>query len=403
MQSVLFSVVASLSIFTFTAWGQPPLPPATQPPKPSGSQETKDITADTKLGGKNLDEWIRDTQHQAPSIRQLAIQSIPWYQKAAAKAVPYLADRLTKDSDASVRVYAAMALGGIPMADKQDIQTAVTALASRLGGDPNNPQMAGEDPQATIRFHAAAALARLGANAKPAIPRLRNAVLDANSWEIRKAAVDALGQAAPSPTGPDSNCIASLVGHSIATRAGKFAARLPWYWRRSVPPTQQADIDLVVRALQKNVNSEHEELVNIASLVALMRMTAAKDQKMQATLAQVQITPDRIMEVVAGVFLKNPRPAVRMHALAALGEFASSTQRFIPNMIEALKDSNPEVVMMAIGALGQEGTQAQKAIDPLTQLMEQHKGADDPIGYAAKIALEKIKGQVKPPITPPKP
>ena len=112
-----------------------------------------------------------------------------------------------------------MALGIIQFADKKQQDEAVAALASRLGGD----QLMKEDPQAVVRFYAALSLARFGGDAKSAIPRLMNAARDQNSWEIRKAAIIALGRAAPGQGGPDSSCLQTLA--FCLTRDTSFEVR----------------------------------------------------------------------------------------------------------------------------------------------------------------------------------
>ncbi len=75
-------------------------------------------------------------------------------------------------------------------------ETAADALA-RIG-EPAIPQLAEllDDPNPTVRMHAARALGRMGSQARPAVPKLVAALEDPEP-DVQRAAARALGQMGP--------------------------------------------------------------------------------------------------------------------------------------------------------------------------------------------------------------
>ena len=75
-------------------------------------------------------------------------------------------------------------------------ETAADALA-RIG-EPAIPQLTGllDDPNPTVRMHAARALGRMGSQAQPAVPRLVAALEDPEP-DVQRAAARALGHMGP--------------------------------------------------------------------------------------------------------------------------------------------------------------------------------------------------------------
>src|SRR5262249_24367903 len=87
-----------------------------------------------------------------------------------------------KDPDVSLRVNAVITLGFVGLNEDQ-VRQGVDALKQCL-----------RDTQGIVRYQAAEALNRLGApQGYDAIPSLIAATQDNSSWEIRRAAVNALG------------------------------------------------------------------------------------------------------------------------------------------------------------------------------------------------------------------
>src|SRR5438067_7836714 len=99
--------------------------PAAEPPSPPTPPEI------TEVGGKKLDDWIKDLGNSDPSVREEAIRAVALFPNAN-KAVPALLERL-HDSDESPRVKAAQALAIIKIDDDKKAEVA-KKLGERLNG-----------------------------------------------------------------------------------------------------------------------------------------------------------------------------------------------------------------------------------------------------------------------------
>ena len=91
MRFCYHSALIVLFAIALTALAQPPQPPPAtgKGPVPLPAPQPPEPTAETKAGGKNLDEWIQDLRHPSdPGMRVMALQTVPGYGKVAAKAAP---------------------------------------------------------------------------------------------------------------------------------------------------------------------------------------------------------------------------------------------------------------------------------------------------------------------------
>ena len=77
---------------------------------------------DKEIGGKKLRQWIQDTRHQDPGVRETAIRAITLYGKDGRKAGKSLILEL-RDADPSLRSNAAVAIAAIGL-DKEDLEEA---------------------------------------------------------------------------------------------------------------------------------------------------------------------------------------------------------------------------------------------------------------------------------------
>src|SRR5437899_13054456 len=65
-----------------------------------------------KVGGKTIDQWIKDLKDSDPGVQVTAAQSIPYFKEAEArKALPALIERLTNARYTSMRVNVCITLG----------------------------------------------------------------------------------------------------------------------------------------------------------------------------------------------------------------------------------------------------------------------------------------------------
>ena len=141
-----------------------------------------------EIGGRTLEEWIRDIDSSDPSVRAHAIQIIVEFGPSVRKALPAITRQVKRLNDLSPQAYAIIALAELvpmtpPSANPDKWTTdAINALILEL-----------ENPESVIRFRAATALGYIGPPARNAVNMLIPRLLDRNSWEIRKAACFALG------------------------------------------------------------------------------------------------------------------------------------------------------------------------------------------------------------------
>src|SRR5207237_1900287 len=134
-------------------------------------------------------EWMNDLKDKDVSVRERAVAALKVYEEEARDAAPLIIKAMS-DQDMSLRVNATITLGFIGMSEK-DRSEGVSALKYRVV----------KDAQGIVRFQAAVALGRLGADAYDAVPSLILASQDIHCWEIRQAAMGALATAGWNPNG----------------------------------------------------------------------------------------------------------------------------------------------------------------------------------------------------------
>ncbi len=155
-----------------------------------------------KIGGKTLEQWIKEITHRDPGVRETAVRAVPYFGEPAVAATPELLKVLGNDPDAACRVYAAISLSGLA----EDLKDKAAADAIRvLINEAENC------PQAIVRLHAVWALGSFGPKAAAAIPVLVKRVHDPNSWELRQAALISLAAVAKDKNfGPDGHAVAGV-------------------------------------------------------------------------------------------------------------------------------------------------------------------------------------------------
>src|SRR5262245_18707835 len=155
------------------------------------------------IGGEDLEAWIKKLSHKDPDVRREAIATLPAFGPPAAKAVPKIVDMLG-DQDTAVRMQALYTLSSNPIDDPNQLKELIARLDSLLTYH-----------QASVRIQAALAAARIGPPANKLIPKLLNdysMIRNANSYEVRRASVFALGRVAIDPAnGPDRKVLSALL------------------------------------------------------------------------------------------------------------------------------------------------------------------------------------------------
>jgi HEAT repeat protein len=235
---------------------------------PGASKEIDKLSSSVKKNGKTLVEWMDELKSTDPSIRLRAVATLKAYDKLAQNATPQLLKALT-DKDASTRVNACITLGiiGYNQRDRNNVISGITTLLN--------------DSQGIVRYQAAIALAKFGADANMAVPSLCQLTKDNISWEIRGAACTALAAAgAREDSGIDPDAWLSLIQ----------ALRDPYYEVKYAAlqgllflgkPLLETDTRIELAALQHLYNDRHEVLAIWAHLCA-MRITAITEDHLNA-------------------------------------------------------------------------------------------------------------------------
>lgn len=280
---------------------------------------------ESTVGGKTRDQWLHEIKERDPGVAAKAMQAVAQFGPDIDKeAGPLLIARLG-DKDISVKVNAALAIGEIGLAPA-DVAAGVAGLRRMLG-----------DTQAIVRFHAAIALGRLKAEARPAVPELLYTIRDTSCWEIRKAAAYALANATAVRGQPgDPRVIQALVvalaDHSSKVRLEAILG-LMMVGTPPTPADRQAEFNALTAVL-----ADRDKVVTIWAHMALMRM----DKNFEPHLA-----------AIAKLLATSPDASVRSSAAMALGQAGPEARGYISELIKALEEREPDVVNAATSALVQ--------------------------------------------------
>jgi HEAT repeat protein len=325
----------------------------------------------SEINGKNLQAWIKDLKDPDPGVRERAAKTICGFDLdiAAREAGGALIDTLS-DSDTGVRVNALVTLATVGVHDKF-ADKAVVALTQRL-----------EDQQAIVRLHAAVVLAHMDLDARGAIPNLILRSKDLSAYEIRKAAVHALGRigAADKKNQVDVRAAKALI--EVFTSSPD----------RSAEVRQEAVMALGVMGIPDKLQDKQAEL-------AALKIAFNDKDKGVAIWSRVSYMAidDVSEEHLAAIclHLKGKDYAARLEAVRALGTMGPKAKAKIADLFDQLSDKEPNMINGAAWALGEMGNDAAKAIPFMTELM-QRKDLPEGTIKALKDAIDRINGKPAP-------
>jgi HEAT repeat protein len=364
------------------------------PPGPNNNPSSENkITANSKLDGKTLREWVAEIKANDPSVQRTAIQAVMNYGAVARNdAVPAIISVLNREraSEVSVKVNGVMALGFLGMNEK-DLKSGVGCLINLLG-----------DREAIVRRYAVGALASLGPDARSAIPSLVNLTKSKEDSETRQAAVNALGIMAwdkARKEGPDARAFRAITealsDHSIQVRSDALKALIMITPSNSGGRISNADRTNAIGKLEGLlVHKDKSEAVWAHLALMLLDSARLNDANVKAMVKILKLGDSRVRcnaaQALGGTWrLANMPPNGPITSSITP---KSSWGMVISDLIELLSEKDLSVVFNAINALGEFGSAAMKAKPKLGELA-QHK--DPLIQKAAVLALEKITGRQK--------
>jgi HEAT repeat protein len=335
---------------------------------PQGSTSTKPVPPKEILG-KSVKEWVKEMTDKDPAVKVKAIQIMTNFgESARGEAGKALIGRLN-DTDASVRVNAAMAIQAIGL-DEKDVAEAVQTIQRRFA----------VETQAFVRYHLTMLAAQIGPPCRVILNDLAQKAKDPGSYEIRKAAVYALGQIgmAADREFADSRAVAALI-ELFASGSKDISAevRLEAVVALSgIGNVNGNDRSRIISAF-KSATGDKEKTVAIWANVGLMTYDKMDDKYMTGVTKNLKA---------------NEPYNLRLQATRALGVMGSKSKGEVTELIDCLSDKEPLFVAVVAWSLGQIGDDAEKAVPALEQI-EKSKDANETVKTAAKDALSKITGK----------
>src|SRR5437588_3526664 len=331
--------ILSLAALGLLAVAVPPAAPQIGGDKKKDDQAKKepDITAETLVSGKNLDEWIKlispPITNPDRSKTEMAIKAILNYPpEVAKKAVRPLIVELKKHPataliDMNVRVNGAVALGlilsSVKEPDMAQVSDAVDLLQKML-----------KDDQVVVRMRACQALAQLGPMAKKTIPDLAKLAEDKKfSWELRDFAVKALGpvswdkKESPPEVAVDA-LIAALKDSAFKVRLSALDA-LHRLRVAEIPASENDSRQRYIKALNTMANNDPEPICKLRAHVSVY-LTYKDYADKKKRLPQI------------ANFLESPDPLVRAEAVQVLGGFGAEAKDVLKQLDKmSVNDADP--------------------------------------------------------------
>ncbi len=328
-----------------------------------------------EVAGQTLDQWVKEILDRDPGVRERALQTVVLFGPEARRHAAHAILQEMSDRDPSLRANAAVAIGAIG-ADDDDARAALERLKELLS-----------DSQAIVRMRAALALGGFGPPARLAIPKMALAIRDPynSSWEVRKALAYALGttgvdrQEGPHPTSvralADILCSPAMLRDPCALVRLEAVRSLVLLGRPASPADYRYALTAILRAFD-----DRDPSVALWARVAVMRIQDKVSEKYLSGISK---------------FLTDRDPQVRIQALQALAMIGGEAADHVPEMVARLKDPEPMVVGWAIESLGRMGPAARDAVPSLRKLSDETKS-----GFFKQYALAAVDAITKPKDSP---
>ncbi len=336
------------------------------------SDSMKDATP-SEVGGKTLDQWIKQISTKDPSKREQAMQMVLAFgAKRAQQAVPTIIAELKKHTpntpiDLSVRVSGAEALGtilgSVKDPDPKQLKDAVKVLQALC-----------KDGQVLVRTRAVQALRVLGPEAHVALNEVMRVAHDPDTWQARQAGLQTLTVLILMEKTPPSSTV--LAVYYKALNDNSMAVRIEAI--RCVSQLTLAPDSTAYATLLRNMElatKDVEPSVQIWAHLGVMTVRHA-------------IGTDHLTAIAK--MLEHHDAAIRLQSAQALTLIGKEAKPASGSLIAALRDPDPGVVLGCIVALAR--MEAANAVPALTKLSEDTK-QEEIVKKAAKDAVEHISGK----------
>lgn len=376
--------------------GMPPMMPVqpVQPVPPPAPEKKANINWPKEIGGKNLDAIIKEMKtHPDPAVREAAVRTLPGFgPKARDQGGNDLVELMTKDQDWNVKLAAVsvcptilFGYANIPAPDAM-IVNGTTVILGFLGHEAMH-----------VRFDAVGVVNTLGRifrKVQPAVvQKLISRAREASAWQMRRAAVVALGsvgqgfQTGESPDmhePPDAQAVTALLDivrgdPCAAVRREAIGALMAL---GPVAVVQQKTWKSSVENILKS-SLEKDKSVLLWAKVLLIRNSPEALKGNEAHLDAIAKT------------LEAAEPSGRAEACSAIGMLGEDAKSKLGNLIDIINDANevPEVVIAAITAATAIPSKSAVIVPLLANVKASHK--DENVKRVAGEAIDFMNGVKK--------
>lgn len=257
----------------------------------------------------------------------------------------------------------AMSSSALPESRRQEMLTRAESISEMAPSDMTGSEaqeliVGMQSDDELVRYLSAVALERIGADARPAIPVLIDAVKKKQVGTSSEAA-EALGNIGSEDAAVVSALVEALDGDLVL----KLAA---------------------IDALVKIGPSGRQALMN--------RLKSADSaQRLLVLEALTHFSDDaKDLEAPIRLFLADPDPKNRIAAIQSLGRFSRNIPTFIEPLCEQLDDVDSNVKLAAMEAIGRLGWKANAAVPWLKKLLDDQ---DSTVSETALLTLAKVSPQ----------
>ena len=395
-----------------------------EPPKdPSMGTPVKEPEWPREIDGRDAKSYLKDVYDPDPSIRVIALRTLPNFGPPVRKVSLDTKDKVTcgkalvsrmdprQERDPGVRLAAYAAASAIGLEDEKDITEAIRLLAITVDqGYPGGQS----------RLQALQTLATIGPKADSAVATIvtPNVYTDP-SFETRRSLAATLGQIGiDEKTGPNVRAINCLCSQLI--KDDSAAVRLEAMQALVVlgPPVVKGTAP-DPKTLGKTIDVYATDAKATEPFVKLIKARLAPSPKKGGEAPPTGLVePNRQVEIWARVALMRFEPAeinaenldgiakyihgtdygAKIQALAALGMLGDVGARRIDDVVKALAADDPTVVYGAVSALASMGPAGKPAIPELEKLKARGKTEDEKKYYKilSDEAIKAIKESDKP-------
>ena len=375
-----------------------PPPPGTTTPPPSGTTTPPEPPADAPkirtwprdVEGKNLSEWLKETQNTDPAVREAAVLILPLFGPDARKPSVKDVARLAMDADPGVRIAAFTTIGSM----------GYEGVDQKAVFDQMRLAMNNSTSGSASRYYALQAIVTYGQDAATMISAIDQMKGDA-WWKTRQSVATAMGRlGAPQfDDPPQKDPLGRPIPKKPASEMAMKALRTMVENDKSAAVRLEAVYSLISIGPPYSTNpADYVKTIAPSLEFAVNQFKKEKDKSVQIWLLVLQMMYDdrsftETMPKVAG-YLQTADFVVRSQALNALVVLGPRAIPVLPQVRDCLKlYDEPILLAAAIGCITAMGKDAAGVIPDLEKFRDETKIRD--LKTLASDAIDALSGKKK--------